>query len=1193
MLNILINNESIRKSYKKSQRILSKFLPQLGQRTFCGSISQEGLKKLTSELKLISSKYMSISCLSIKNKHNTELLWILGNKDNFDNEDGTYAMKTKNLIKKPLSFIEESKEKYFNSLIKISALFHDLGKANNDFQSKLLSVIEVAKENKTYNSYQNSEFFRHETVSVFLTYLFFEYFENNKLLSFDVDSIKNGFDYSLIKTKNIIENNDFNYIQNYFFQLLNKIINSFNILNNIKLENKIVKKSLFVKNISEQPNNLNYFEISKISILWLVLTHHKLIGVKHFDKNLNSYNSYFNNSDLDNSPFYNNFNYIAPNSTEDKKFQKDKLLKLKNNFSFNKGLPSNNNIWVQNVVKELNDIFYLNNLNKDFFNDDKNAIFYLSTLSHYCRPFLVFSDYLGSVVKTKIDESKTYLNKDHLSFNFANLDNGDFGDTLDNHLITVKNSFRNLSHLFKINKNYITNEFLPYLNKNETKKLNEKTIEIAPDQFEWQNTAFRAILKESETKNKHSFTVVISETGSGKTMAGAKIMKAISNHELRYTLCLGLRTLTLQSGKSYRDDLGLNDKQVGIIIGSELSQKIYEKNNLKADIITGSDILDSDTDDYVVDFYNQNNKWKEVLNSKNGLYESSKLFDKQCSKIIDSPILVCTVDQLIGITNLNKVNKAKLIPRIFSSDLLLDEIDNYSPKDLIHVGRLIYLYGFYGRKVVIMSATVSRIIIEQLYESYINGLKCFEYLNGIKKPILLNLISNLTSPKIFEINLNSNISSNLDEFINDFILSQEKTISKLKLNKVINIDNSDFFNPIYSECLSLHDKFKNNIRINENNINISVGFIKFNNVNSARQMAYQLLTKPDSELHLNNNKRISVLCYHSKYTPLELDNIEIELNNVINRKIENSFSKNSQINSIINKNNLNLNNSEEKDLIIIICTTSILEVGRDHDYDWTIIEPSTNKSLIQSCGRVLRHRKTDKPENRVSVLSTMIKDKIYKEASNIWKNNGVFNYIKNKETFKHFENETTFNSIFDHNDYSMNIFTSIMFKNNNNNHMKILEDETYKIYLKDDNKSLNSYLIKKEWLNNFHYFNNKFRKKESLSEQGYVKLFEQNYYRNNNKIFYIYSNNFYYTKNIESINWNPVNSLIINNLKNERIFLNKYLIHDIVNNYHNFTDYEINLLTTYDIEYYDANKDINEILDYHPLLGFNHKKIIT
>ena len=33
----------------------------------------------------------------------------------------------------------------------------------------------------------------------------------------------------------------------------------------------------------------------------------------------------------------------------------------------------------------------------------------------------------------------------------------------------------------------------------------------------------------------------------------------------------------------------------------------------------------------------------------------------------------------------------------------------------------------------------------------------------------------------------------------------------------------------------------------------------------------------------------------------------------------------------------------------------VTEVGRDHDYDWAVVEPSSMRSLIQLAGRVRRH----------------------------------------------------------------------------------------------------------------------------------------------------------------------------------------------------------------------------------------------
>jgi CRISPR-associated endonuclease/helicase Cas3 len=42
-------------------------------------------------------------------------------------------------------------------------------------------------------------------------------------------------------------------------------------------------------------------------------------------------------------------------------------------------------------------------------------------------------------------------------------------------------------------------------------------------------------------------------------------------------------------------------------------------------------------------------------------------------------------------------------------------------------------------------------------------------------------------------------------------------------------------------------------------------------------------------------------------------------------------------------------------VIFILVATPVEEVGRDHDFDWAVVEPSSYRSFIQLAGRVLRH----------------------------------------------------------------------------------------------------------------------------------------------------------------------------------------------------------------------------------------------
>ena len=48
--------------------------------------------------------------------------------------------------------------------------------------------------------------------------------------------------------------------------------------------------------------------------------------------------------------------------------------------------------------------------------------------------------------------------------------------------------------------------------------------------------------------------------------------------------------------------------------------------------------------------------------------------------------------------------------------------------------------------------------------------------------------------------------------------------------------------------------------------------------------------------------------------------------------------------------------------------TPVEEVGRDHDFDWAVIEPSSYRSLIQLAGRVRRHREGNIEKPNISVM---------------------------------------------------------------------------------------------------------------------------------------------------------------------------------------------------------------------------------
>jgi len=59
--------------------------------------------------------------------------------------------------------------------------------------------------------------------------------------------------------------------------------------------------------------------------------------------------------------------------------------------------------------------------------------------------------------------------------------------------------------------------------------------------------------------------------------------------------------------------------------------------------------------------------------------------------------------------------------------------------------------------------------------------------------------------------------------------------------------------------------------------------------------------------------------------------------------------------------------------LFIVLGSPVTEVGRDHDYDWAVVEPSSMRSLIQLAGRVRRHRAGEVAGVNIAVLDSNLR----------------------------------------------------------------------------------------------------------------------------------------------------------------------------------------------------------------------------
>ena len=153
---VLFVSESEKKAIGTTCRILDAFANRIGQNTWQTVITQEGLDMVKRLLRQSATKSTAVSCHWIRSRQISELLWIVGNKNKFD-EEGNVPVNTTN--RKILRHYKETGWPFMplvQALTAVAALMHDLGKASEYFQEKLR------------NSSCTADPFRHEFISALL-----------------------------------------------------------------------------------------------------------------------------------------------------------------------------------------------------------------------------------------------------------------------------------------------------------------------------------------------------------------------------------------------------------------------------------------------------------------------------------------------------------------------------------------------------------------------------------------------------------------------------------------------------------------------------------------------------------------------------------------------------------------------------------------------------------------------------------------------------------------------------------------------------------------------------------------------------------------------------------------------------------------------------------------------------------------
>ncbi|MGE0634557.1 MAG: type I-F CRISPR-associated helicase Cas3, partial [Pseudobdellovibrionaceae bacterium] len=138
---------------------------------------------------------------------------------------------------------------------------------------------------------------------------------------------------------------------------------------------------------------------------------------------------------------------------------------------------------------------------------------------------------------------------------------------------------------------------------------------------------------------------------------------------------------------------------------------------------------------------------------------------------------------------------------------------------------------------------------------------------------------------------------------------------------------------------------------------VSIGLVRMANI----QPLVAVVKDFTSHTPLSES-RLHLCVYHSRYPLILRSEIERSLDNILNRSDPQAIWGLPEIKQVLDKHT-------EQNQIFVIFSTSVAEVGRDHDYDWVIAEPSSMRSIIQVAGRIQRHRRQECIQPNLYILN--------------------------------------------------------------------------------------------------------------------------------------------------------------------------------------------------------------------------------
>ena len=612
---------------------------------------------------------------------------------------------------------------------------------------------------------------------------------------------------------------------------------------------------------------------------------------------------------------------------------------LRSYWKFPHGLPVTTELWRKRAARTAQRLIVL------CAQSDKGNWLANPYVMHVSRLCLMLADHHYSSLQGD-DPGRVTVPKNYPLYANTKGAYGDFNQTLDEHLLGVTQHSAEVTHALPRFETH-----LPRLARHKGLKKRSKD-----ERFRWQDKAADIAVAMRERSHRHgAFIVNMASTGCGKTLANARIMYSLADAErgMRCAFAMGLRTLTLQTGQAFRNLLGLDDDDLAIRVGGSASRALFEHHERQAEA-TGSASRQELLDENAYVRFEGNQDAHPLL--------SRVMRDPKVRSLLVAPLLVCTIDHLTPATESERGGR-QIAPmlRLMSGDLVLDEPDDFDINDLPALTRLVHWAGLLGARVLLSSATLPPALVQGLFEAYRNGRSHFEQNRG-NQPGTTGQPPKVCCAWFDEFNQSQVDCADAGVFVaahDAFTVKRSNRLAKSEVRRRcellpldlggINRDQhgAHFARLVRDAVVLLHHRHHT---VDPRSAKrVSFGLVRMANIEQLVDVALALY-----KLGAPEGVRIHLCTYHSQFPLLIRSAIERQLDQALNRR----WADRNQPEPVFQLPGIRarLDCFDETEHLFIVLGSPVTEVGRDHDYDWAVVEPSSMRSLIQLAGRIRRHR---------------------------------------------------------------------------------------------------------------------------------------------------------------------------------------------------------------------------------------------